>query len=209
MSLWTDPRLLLPVSRYHLHLAVYEADPADVFPDIAAHVGDSFGCVVVVPCHRAGAGQGFTAAAVVFVCSAGFLRVAVALSAVSVSTGRVPFCGSGVPGRLIRRLSEGASRAFAFAEPDRLVVVDIYGGLLVGHGVGHAPDQGVGVLADRVLLHGLASDFCREATSSSGVNTTIMSGIPFLSKITSFLMCLLFRLILRGCLYFARHRGQR
>ena len=58
-----------------------------MLPDIAAHVGDSFGRVVVVPCHRAGSGQGFTAAAVVFVCSAGFLRVAVALSAVSVPAG--------------------------------------------------------------------------------------------------------------------------
>ncbi len=154
-----------------------------MFPDIAAHVGDSFGCVVVVPCHRYGAGQGFTAAAVVFVCSAGFLRVAVALSAVSVSTGRVPFlrlwCARAAPFVVCQKVPAGA---FAFAEPDRLVVVDIYGGLLVGHGVGHAPDQGVGVLADRVLLHGLASDFCREATSSSGVNTTIMSGDPFSVK---------------------------
>ena len=60
---------------------------ADVLPDIAAHVGDSLGRVVVVPCHRAGAGQGFAVPAAVSVCSAGFLRVAVALSAVSVSAG--------------------------------------------------------------------------------------------------------------------------
>ena len=149
---------------YYLHLPVHETDPADVLPDIAAHVGDSFGCVVVVPCYWAGSGQGFAAPAAVLVCSAGFLRVAVALSGVSVSAGEgavlaalVCQCG---PLVISQKVPAGP---LGLAEPDRLVMVDVDSGLLVGHGVGHAPDQRVGVLADRVLLHGLASDFCRES----------------------------------------------
>ena len=181
-----------------------------MLPDIAAHVGDSFGRVVVVPCHRAGSGQGFTAAAVVFVCSAGFLRVAVALSAVSVSTGEgavfAALVCQGGPFVVCQKVPAGA---FAFAEPDRLVVVDIYGGLLVGHGVGHAPDQGVGVLADRVLLHGLASDFCREAQLvRCEYHHNVRDPFAVKNNLVSHVFAP-FGWILRGCLYFARHRGQR
>ena len=157
------------VVRDRLRHTVHKSNAADVLPDVAAHVSYTVGRAVVVPLNRAGSGQRLAVASVV--CSAGLLRVAVALATCGVS-GRhgVVVPAPEAEGRPLVVRDQVPAFALALAEADRFVVADIYSRFHKWERVRNAVDQCVRVLADRVFLDFAASQGVRESELRRGKN---------------------------------------